>query len=160
MSRIDLARIRDRMTEAWLTPSQRSIWKELQHYSGSPHHVVNVYGPAGCGKTFIGWLLERLNYSSYRVWPDVKPPTCPRLTLDDFPANRLKAREIRPLVSQFGIQQILLITRARIPEPDMPTFPLTITAEDMRFFRSNLYRYFDVTLHDDDGSADFATALA
>ncbi len=54
------ARIRDRLDIEWLTPSQKAVWEAVQRFDGPPHRVINIYGAEGTGKTFLGWLLERI----------------------------------------------------------------------------------------------------
>jgi hypothetical protein len=144
------ARIYDRLKIDWLTPSQKRVWEAMQRFDGPPHRVINVYGLEGTGKTFIGWLLERLSYSTYRTWPDTQKPLLSRLTLDDFVADRSTARSIRPLVDTYGIQQIILLSRMRVDEKAMPTFELHVTEEDMEFFRANLYRHLHILLPEEE----------
>ena len=143
-------RIRDRLTIEWLTPSQRTIWEIIQHFGGPPHRVINIYGAEGTGKTFMGWLLERLSYSTYRIWPDTQKPLLPRLTLDDIIPDRFTTRNLRSLIDKYDIQQIILLSRARVDEKAMPAFELGITEEDMEFFRANLYRHLRVLVQEED----------
>lgn len=140
------ARIRDRLDVKWLTPSQKTVWEAIQRFDGPPHRVINIYGTEGTGKTFIGWFLERMNHSTYRVWPDMQKPLLPRLTLDDVLSDRTTTREIRPLIERYGIQQIILLSRTRVDERAMPTFELHVTEDDLTIFRANLYRHFQTIL--------------
>lgn len=142
------ARIRDRLSPEWLTPSQAEVWEALHRFDGPPHRVVGVYGPEGSGKTFLAWLLERERYSTYGIWRDVPTPTLPRLTLDNAPSDRLSAREIRPLVDQLGLRQVLLFSRVRIDEPFMPVFELRVKPDDLEHFRANLFRHLRMTVPD------------
>ena len=52
-------RIRDNLSEGWLTDSQSEVWTQLKKLMGPPYYVVNIYGAPGTGKTFLGWLLEK-----------------------------------------------------------------------------------------------------
>lgn len=144
------ARIRDRLDVKWLTPSQKTVWEAIQHFDGFPHRVINIYGTEGTGKTFMGWFLERMNHSTYRVWPDIQKPLLPRLTLDDVLSDRTTTREIRPLVDTYGIQQIILLSRMRVDERAMPTFELQVTEDDLANFRANLYRHLQITILEED----------
>jgi len=144
------ARIRDRLDVTWLTPSQKVVWEAIQHFNGPPHRVINIYGAEGTGKTFIGWLLERMNHSTYHVWLDVQRPLLPRLTLDDVFPDRMTARDLRPLVDKYGIQQIILLSRMRVNERAMPTFELHVTDDDLESFRANLYRHLQIILPESD----------
>jgi len=144
------ARIRDRLDVTWMTPSQKVVWEAIQHFNGPPHRVINIYGAEGTGKTFIGWLLERMNHSTYHVWPGVQRPLLPRLTLDDVFPDRMTARDLRPLVDKYGIQQIILLSRMRVNERAMPTFELHVTDDDLEGFRANLYRHLQIILPESD----------
>jgi hypothetical protein len=139
-------RIYDRMTVDWLTPSQRSGWVWLQRFDGPPHRVVNIYGVEGSGKTFLGRLLARIHHSSYRIWPDTRSPSLPRMTIDDIVPDRTTTRSVRPLVDKYRIQQIILLSRARVDERAMPAFELQITEEDWERFAANLFKYLQIVV--------------
>ncbi len=143
-------RIRDRLDDKWLTPSQKSVWVALQRFDGLPHRVINIYGTEGTGKTFMGWFLERMNYSAYSIWPDMYKPLLSRLTLDDVSPDRTTTRDLRPMVDKYGLQQIILLTRIQVDERAMPTFELRITEDDLASFRANLYRHLQLTIPDED----------
>lgn len=150
MSKILEARIYDRTSLEWLTPSQKIVWEKLQLFNGPPHRVINIYGMEGYGKTFLGRLLERLNYSSYCRWPDIRRPLLSRLTLDDVIPDRNTTRNIRPLVDTYGIQQIILLSRTRVDERAMPAFELQITEEDWEAFGANMFRHLQLFIPESD----------
>ncbi len=139
-------RIRDRLSPEWLTPSQQQVWKRLHRFHGSPHRVVNVYGPRGSGKSFLGWLMHREGHATYTKWSDERRPIHPRLVLDNAPADRANARSVRPLVDELDIRQIILLSRLRVDEPDMPAFALAVTEHDLDHFRANLYRHLNIVI--------------
>lgn len=143
-------RIHDWLNVNWLTPSQKQVWEAIQRFDGAPHRVINIYGSEGTGKTFMGWLFERLSYSTYLVWPDIQKPLLPRLTIDDIVPDRPTTRNIRPLVDKYGIQQIILLSRTRVDERVMPAFELRVTEDDMEAFRANLYRYLQIIVPEED----------
>ena len=140
------ARIRDRVSLEWLTPSEQWVWDEVHRFSGPPHNVINIYGAEGCGKTFLGWLMERERYATYGDWAVGPQPILPRLTLDNAATDRLTAREARPLVHRLNVVQIILLSRVRVDEPSMPAFELRVTQDDLVVFRANLYRHLRLTL--------------
>ena len=158
MSNTLKARIRDRLDAKWLTPSQKTVWEAIQRFDGAPHRVINIYGAEGTGKTFMGWFLERMNHSTYYIWPDMQKPLLPRLTLDDVLPDRMTTRNVRPLVDKYGIQQIILLSRTRVDEHAMPTFELHATEDDLESFRANLYRHLQITLPEED-YRNYKTAL-
>ena len=138
MSDIMEARIRDGLDIKWLTPSQQTVWEAIQRFDGLPHRVINIYGPEGTGKTLMGWLLERMNHSTYRR------------SLDDALSDRATTRDVRPLVDRYGIQQIILLSRTQVDERAMPTFELSVTGDDLESFRANLYRHLQIILSEED----------
>jgi len=140
------ARIRDRLGVNWLTPSQKKVWEQVQRFDGPLHRVINVYGFAGTGKTFLGWLMERLNYATYSTWTQPSKPLLPRLVLDDMVPDRSRTRNLRSLVDQYHIQQLILLSRNRVDELAMPAFEVRITEDDMDVFRANLYRHLDIVV--------------
>jgi hypothetical protein len=139
-------RIRDRLSSEWLTPSQQQVWEQLHRFQGPPHRVVNVYGPRGSGKSFLGWLMHREGYATYSMWTDERNPIHPRLVLDNAPADRASARSVRPLVDQLDIRQIILLSRQRVDEPAMPAFALAVTEDDIDHFQANLYRHLNIVI--------------
>jgi hypothetical protein len=70
--------------------------------------------------------------------------------LDNAPSDRLAAREIRPLVDQLGLQQILLFSRSKVDEPFMPAFELRVTPDDLEYLRGNLFRHLRITVPEGD----------
>jgi len=152
------ARIRDRVSLEWLTPSQQWVWDEVHRFSGPPHHVINIFGAESGGKSFLGWLMEREGHATYGDWAVRPQPLLPRLTLDDAATDRLAARDVRPLVQQLNVIQIILLSRARVDEPGMPAFELRVTEDDFAVFRANLFRHLRVTLPEG-ACRDFKSAL-
>lgn len=140
------ARIRDRLGVNWLTPSQKQVWEQVQRFDGPLHRVINIYGASGTGKTFLGWLMERLNYATYSTWMSPSKPLLPRLVLDDMVPDRSFTRSFRSLVDQYRIQQLILLSRNRVDELAMPAFEVRITEDDMEVFRANFYRYLDIVV--------------
>lgn len=139
-------RIRDRLSPEWLTPSQQQVWALVHRFHGPPHRVINIYGPHGCGKSFIGWLMHREGHATYDIWTGERKPIHPRLTLDNAPSDRASARAVRPLVDTLGVRQIILLSRQRVDEPDMPAFALGVTEDDLDHFCANLYRHLHITV--------------
>ena len=151
--------IRDRLDIEWLTPSQEAVWEAVQRFDGPPHRVINVYGAEGTGKTFLGWLLERIGHSTYRTWPDKRAPLLPRLTLDDVVPDRATSRDVRPLVDTYHIQQVILLSRTRVDERAMPAFELHVTEDDIQVVRANVYRHLQIILPEED-YRNYKVALA
>lgn len=143
------ARIRDRLSAEWLTPSQKIVWERIRQFDGPPHRVINIYGAEGSGKSFLAWVMEREQYASYSIWGRDYHPTYSRLILDDAVTEREATREVRPLVDRLNLKQIILVTRSRVDEQAMPAFELRINNEDLEYLRANLYRYLRLTAPDE-----------
>lgn len=159
MNDVLAARIRDRLNVNWLTPSQKRVWEDIQHFDGPIHRVVNIYGATGTGKTFLGWLMDRLNYATYSVWTEYPKPLLPRLVLDDTSPERALTRSLRPIVDQHHIQQLILLSQSRVDEQAMPAFELRVTQEDMEMFQANLYRHLEIIIPEVD-VLNYKSALA
>src|SRR5437763_6537342 len=146
MSDILEARIRDRLDIKWLTPSQQTVWEAIQHFDGLPHRVINIYGPEGTGKTFMGWFLERMNHSTYRLWPNMQKPLLPRLTLDDALSDRATPRDVRPLLGIYGSEPISFLFRSRVEERSMQTFESSVIGDGRECCRTTLSRHSQIIL--------------
>lgn len=104
-------------------------------------------------------MLQREGHATYGKWAERPQPTLPRLTLDNAPTSRASSREIRPLISQLGIKQIILLSRQKVDEPGMPAFSLQVTAEDMEHFRANLFRHLGIIIPEEAEYLDYRRAL-
>lgn len=144
------ARIRDRVSLDWLTPSEQMVWEQLLRFNGPPHRVVNIFGLEGVGKSFLGWLLEREQLATYSMWHHPPRPVHPRIVLDNARTERQEVRGIRPLVDKLGLQQIILLSRRRVDEEFMPAFELRVTNDDIEHFAATLYRYLGVMIEESD----------
>ena len=138
------ARIRDRASIDWMTPSQKAVWNFVNEFDGPPHRVINIFGFEGTGKTFLGWLMERENYATYMLWNQTPKPQFPRLVIDNARSDRTSTRGIRPLVDTLNLKQIILISRARIEEPAVPAFELRVLDKDVEALKANLFRHLRI----------------
>jgi len=139
------ARIRDRATIDWMTPSQKAVWNFVNEFDGPPHRVINIFGFEGTGKTFLGWLMEREHYASYMLWNHTPKPQFPRLVIDNARTDRASTRDMRPMVDALNLKQIILLSRTRIDEPSLPAFELRVLDGDIEAIKANLYRHLRIT---------------
>lgn len=139
------ARIHDRATIDWLTPSQKAVWNFVNEFDGPPHRVINIYGFEGTGKTFLGRLMEREHYATYMLWNHPPEPQFPRLVIDNARSDRASTRDMRPLVDDLNLKQIILLSRTRVDEPSLPAFELRVLDEDIEAIKANLYRHLHIT---------------
>jgi hypothetical protein len=68
--------------------------------------------------------------------------------LDNAATDQAATRELRPLVDELGVRQIILLSRRRVDERAMPAFELQVTSNDLEHLRGNLYRYLNYVLPD------------
>jgi hypothetical protein len=138
------ARIRDRATVDWMTPSQKAVWNFINEFDGPPHRVINIYGFEGTGKTFLGWLMERERYATYMLWNQHPKPQFPRLVIDNARSDRASTRDMRPMVDALNLKQIILLSRTRVDEPSLPAFELRVMDDDIEAIKANLYRHLRI----------------
>ena len=130
---------------SWLFPSQAAVHQELLPFLGGFHRIVNLYGLQGGGKTFLAHILCKENRVDYISSPDLMRPADRPLVIDNAPFERTAVRGMRNQMRRFDLQQVILVTRYRV-EDSVPAFALSLTPDDVRCFRANLFRYLDLRL--------------
>lgn len=130
---------------SWLFPSQATAHQELLPFLGGFHRIVNLYGLQGVGKTFLTHILCKENRADYISSPDLMRPADRPLIVDNAPFERTTVRGMRNQMRRFDLQQVILVTRYRV-EDSVPAFALSLTPDDVRCFRANLFRYLDLRL--------------
>jgi len=138
-------RIKALADASWFFPSQAAVYQELLPFLGGLHRVVNVYGLQGVGKTFLAHVLGKENRVEYVSSPDLLRPADRPLVVDNAPFERTAVRGMRNQMRRFDLQQVILVTRYRV-EDSIPAFALTLTADDVRCFRANLFRHLELRL--------------
>jgi hypothetical protein len=130
---------------SWFFPSQAAVYQELLPFLGGLHRVVNLYGLQGTGKTFLAHILCKDNCVDYVSSPGLIRPSDRPLVIDNAPFERTAVRGMRNQMRRCDLQQIILVTRYRV-EDSVPVFALSLTPDDVRCFRANLFRYLDLRL--------------
>jgi len=138
--------LRDRLEIDLLTPHQRAALEWIHHLDFPPNRVINVYGTAGVGKTFLAWMLEREEYASVFDYNTAYKPVYKHLVIDKAPTAREATRELRALPQQLGVDQLILLTRNRVDEPSMPAIELAAENEDRAKVASNLFRHLGLSV--------------
>ncbi|NLE45448.1 MAG: hypothetical protein GX620_12065 [Chloroflexi bacterium] len=141
-----------KLSESWLTDSQRGVWEQLQRLMGPPYYVVNIYGAEGAGKTFLGQLLERQARAAYATadaipWESWKGR--PLVVLDGYDSSRRAVRSLRSMLQLYGIGQAIILSRQRVKD-DIPCLHLAVTEHDLQIARATLYRELGVLIPDGD----------
>jgi hypothetical protein len=145
-------RIRANLSESWLTDSQSTVWTQLKKLMGPPYYVVNIYGAAGTGKTFLGWLLEKQRHAAYASADDVPWQSWqgqPLVVLDDHDSSRRAVRSLRSQLQLWGIGQAIVLTRQRAQD-DIPCLHLAVTERDVQIAKATLYRELEVIIPEGD----------
>lgn len=97
-----------------LTDGQRLAAAKIHRHWQLPERV-NLVGPTGTGKTFLGWALARSYNASFRPSPqallrtDVDPAV--PLIVDNAPSDTLALRRVVAELQLRGVRSALLITR-------------------------------------------------
>lgn len=145
-------RIRNNMSESWLTDSQSAVWTQLKKLMGPPYYVVDIYGAAGTGKTFLGWLLEKQGLAIYAradeaPWQSWQGQSL--VVLDDHDSSRRAVRSLRSQLQLWGIGQAIVLTRQRAQD-DIPCLHLAVTERDIQIAKATLYRELEVVIPEGD----------
>lgn len=136
-------RLKAEAAETMLTPSQRLVLTELEKRWQFPDRL-NLCGPPGSGKTFLGWVMARQSqasfYASPRAFEQAQPPYPAGIIIDNAPSEE---KEVRRLLSKLQLHQVrrtLFITSSpiRLGWPIME-LPLP-TAEDIAVICENCSR--------------------
>jgi hypothetical protein len=144
--------IRAHLSESWLTDSQSKVWMQLNSFMGPPYYVVNIYGAAGAGKTFLGWLLEKQGRGVYATADSPPWQTWqgqPLVVLDDHDSSRRAVRSLRSELQLWNVGQAIVITRQRAQD-DIPCLHLEVTERDIQIAKATLYRELEVIIPEGD----------
>lgn len=144
--------IRANMSESWLTDSQTEVWRQLNKYKGPPYYVVNIYGAAGVGKTFLGWLLAKQGVGVYGggdtpAWESWRGQRL--IVLDGYDSSRRAVRSLRSELQSWDIGQAIVLTRQRAQD-DIPCLHLGVTEQDIQIAKATLYRELEVIVPEGD----------
>lgn len=121
----------------WLTPSQAQAWRDL-HNRLLLGDVVNLYGPPGSGKTFLAWLLVKLDYAIYNPLLTSNPSKAKLLPIvDNYPFTREAYRDLLKRLSFGGYAQAVVLTRVPIHDYCFHV-PLALNELDLDHVRQRL----------------------
>ncbi len=131
--------VRTNIARLPLTKSQadcRIALIERLEYPG----VVNLYGPHGCGKTFVGWCMANEGRVAYVVEPAqlaaVEHKT-PAIFIDNAEHRRTDYRRILDDLERARINRAVVITLERI-EDSVQAFELHCTPDDIHLVCTNM----------------------
>ena len=131
--------VRKNIARLPLTKSQadcRVALIERLEYPG----VVNLYGPHGCGKTFVGWCMANEGRVAYVVEPaqlaTVEHKT-PAVLIDNAGHRRTDYRRILGDLERARINRAIAVTLERI-EDSVQAFELHCTPDDIHIACGNM----------------------
>ncbi|MCK4443525.1 MAG: hypothetical protein KAW09_03210 [Thermoplasmata archaeon] len=126
----------------WLTPSQESVLGDCMRFLGS-YFLVNIYGENGVGKTFLGWVMAKEGLASYfPSYGEFKGAEDKLRTviIDECKPERRFVRSVRDMAIRKGLDSVILISEKEA-DPDVPSFQLELTADDIKCVKGNLWRH-------------------
>ena len=131
-----LNRLRQAAVPASLVPSQGDAASSIVALLRT-HDVVNLHGPAGSGRTYLGWVLARATGASHAGSPARLAFSTPDLTgrphpvgadlwmgerltdvviVDNCPETRLGTRSVVDDARGRGFRRVVLLTRSAVPD--------------------------------------------
>lgn len=137
-------RLKAQATETMLTPSQRLVLIELEKRWQFPDRL-NLWGPPGSGKTFLGWVTARhlpqaSFYASPRAFEQAQPPYSTGIIIDNAPSEEKEVRRLLSKLQLHQVRQTLLITSNPI-RLGWPVIELTLpTTADIAVIHENCSR--------------------
>jgi len=145
-------KIKNSLTENWLTRSQEVVWNKLLKVMEPPFYVVNIFGEPGTGKTFLGWLMKKKGMAKFVDtaeinWEELAGSEC--VVFDRYDVSRRSLRSLRGNIQNYGINQAIVLSRERAKD-EIPCFELLVSSEDIDIAKANLYREFDIVVPDGD----------
>lgn len=120
-------RLKAQASATMLTPSQRLAFAELEKHWRFPDRL-NLCGPPGSGKTFLGWVIARhlqqvKFYATPRLFEQAQPPYSIDIVIDSAPSEEKKLRRLLAELQLRGVRRVLFITQNPI-RLGLPTIEL------------------------------------
>ena len=124
-------RLKAQANKDMLTPTQYLVFSELKQRWKFPDRI-NLCGPQGSGKTFLGWVMARhysaTFYASPQIFEQDLPLYTPDLIIDNAPTEEKKLRRLLSEIQLRQAHKVLLITQRPI-KLGFPLVTLPLPAE-------------------------------
>jgi len=125
--------IKEKADHTWLSDRQRAIYDRiLNQWHIAP--FVSIYGPPGCGKSFIARLLVKEHGYVYTTDLDDLATHAEQVIVDDARYSRM----MRPKARELAITRVLLFSSRPASDP-MPSAELRLDAHDIQQIMHTLY---------------------
>lgn len=108
-----LNEMKRRSMDEYLTRSQRSVRDQICDLLRFPNRI-NLYGPHGCGKTYVAWSVVRAVGATHITLPEkirLLEPTCEILLIDNAPHHELEVRKLMASANLLRVTSVIFITR-------------------------------------------------
>lgn len=136
---VDWIRLHNKLKESanfqLLSPNQREAFSLIQKAVRYANRL-NLYGEAGVGKTFVGWVLARELGALYLPDPSYQMQKAEIIVVDDAPSTRMQSRIIYGEALEYA-NSVILLNREPINDHIIQV-QLSLTAEDLAFVGENL----------------------
>ncbi|MBA7648851.1 hypothetical protein ES703_56641 [subsurface metagenome] len=120
----------------WLTKSQRKAFNDI--VERWPAEVfLCLYGPQGCGKSFIARLLVKLHGYVYTNELKDLEPGPELIVVDGEEYNRL----MRPRAQMLRLKRVVILMRRPPSRDRMPRTEVALSEHDVKQFQHNLIKY-------------------
>jgi hypothetical protein len=140
-----LNEVKSRSSEGYLTGSQRDTCRNLVYQLKIPGKIINLYGPHGCGKTVVAWVVASLTGAIYLPQPKAFRSISsvgPRIFLVDHAAG--DEMDIRRILADASLQnaEALLVISNSPSLSKMEGVPLSApTTEDIQIVINHYARW-------------------
>jgi len=119
----------------WLTTNQRKAFDDI--VARWPAEIfLCVYGPPGCGKSFIARLLVKIHGYIYTNELKTLEPGPQLVVVDGEEYNRL----MRPRAQILHLNRVVILMR-RPPRDPMPKIEVAIDEHNVNQFQHNITKY-------------------
>jgi len=119
----------------WLTQNQRKAFNDI--VERWPAEVfLCLFGPPGCGKSFIARLLVKIQGYVYTNELKTLEPGPQFVVVDGEEYNRL----MRPIAQMLRLKRVVILMR-RPPRDPMPKIEIDLDEHDVKQFQRNLIKY-------------------
>lgn len=93
-----------------LSTAQRQALNQIQKHRDEDNRFINLYGPENAGKTYLCWVLQKLEEWEYH--PQMPDAANERVVIYDHgDADRMATRDLRTHASINGLATVVYVTQ-------------------------------------------------